>query len=55
MDIISDGELKLLGRVRMNTVDSVNIPAIKKAINDLQHKKGGEWRLYHVLDRCIIN
>ena len=48
---LTDGEARLLGTVRMNVVDAVNRPAIKKGIECLQRSERGSWLLVHTLDK----
>lgn len=41
--VLTDGEENILGIVRINVVDAVNRPSLKKGIEILQHSERNAW------------
>lgn len=51
--ILTNGDVKMLGTIRMITVDAVNCPSLKDAIQSLEHASRERWLLVHVLEKEI--
>lgn len=44
--LLNDAEIEVLGPVQLNSVDSLNQPTVKHAINALKQASRGAWELY---------
>lgn len=51
LHILSDGECKFVGTVRLNNIDAVNKRAVREAVETLKTAKNGEWRLCQTFNK----
>lgn len=48
---MTDGEVRILGNVHMNTIDGINRPSLKMVSEIMLKFNRGSWILVHVLEK----
>ena len=51
-EILSDGEIKMIGTVKFNNIDGINHPLVKEAIEKIQNCERGSWILVEAFDKA---
>ena len=52
-EILSDGEIKMIGTIKFNNIDGLNRKLVKLAIDKVQDSERGTWVLVQALDKVI--
>jgi hypothetical protein len=54
-EILTDGEIKMIGTVKFINIDGISHPLVKEAMEKIQNCEKVSWMIHQAFDKSVLN